>query len=218
MSAFIDITGQRFGRWIVIERAANKHQKSYWQCRCNCGNEHIIQGRNLVSGASQSCGCLRRELITKHGMACDPIYKIWHGMLQRCTNSRLRIYQYYGGRGISVCERWKDFSAFYADMGERPSPQHSLDRINNDGNYEPGNVRWSLSIQQRGNQRPFASQNGRHRTNRLITAFGETLHLKEWVRRTAINRHTITSRLKHGWSAERALSAKARHHRVTPDT
>lgn len=146
-----------------------------WRVVCDCGNEAAVPGRTLASRTSRSCGCLNRERLheahTKHGMANSPIYKIWTGMRQRCDNPDRREYPDYGGRGIRVCERWEDFANFYADMGDRPGPKYSLDRIDVDGNYEPGNVRWATRSEQNSNKRPtLVCRNGHPRTpdNTLI--------------------------------------------------
>jgi hypothetical protein len=139
-------------------------------------------------------------------MTQDPVYQVWRSMIKRCSNPKTNGYERYGGRGISVCDRWKRFAMFFADMGQRPTAQHQIDRIDPDGNYEPGNCRWVTPEQQRNHQRPAIHTKGRHRTNRLVTAFSETLHMAEWSRRTGIDRTTITWRLDKGWSPERALT------------
>jgi hypothetical protein len=127
-----------------------------------------------------------------------PVYKIWTDMKRRCANPRNRSYPCYGGRGIKVCERWRDFAKFFTDMGDRPSPLHTLERIDNDRGYEPDNVRWATRKQQRGNQRT-------HRTARLIEAHGKILTLSEWSRHLDIDKTTIAWRLNHGWPPEKAL-------------
>jgi len=158
MGRFIDLTGQRFGRWLVKNRGGltkNGHPK--WECRCECGNIREVPGSDLRYGQSKSCGCWNkngpRKAPSRHGMSYTPEYHIWALMLQRCRNSNWPGYRYYGGRGISVCERWLDFENFYADIGPRPSPELSIDRINNNGNYEPNNCRWADAKTQNNNQR-----------------------------------------------------------------
>lgn len=144
---------------------------------------------------------------TKHGMRHDPVYAVWHSMNQRCTNSRHRQYKDYGGRGIKVCDRWRwSFADFYADMGPRPSGS-SLDRIDNNGHYEPGNCRWATPRQQSANMR----------TNVRITHNGETLILQEWARRVGIHFDTLWRRLNvYGWSIEDTLTRPAQIRRPRP--
>ena len=157
--AFIDLTGQRFGKLEVLERVANRKSKARWLCQCDCGARKEIQAANLRNGNTRSCGCgMRTHGMTgmrTHGMTSTPEYGIWKGMKRRCLNPRDSYWENYGGRGISICERWlNSFENFYADMGKRPSPDLSIDRYpNNDGNYEPANCRWATKSQQNANRR-----------------------------------------------------------------
>lgn len=163
-----NLNGQKFGRLTVLELAGMKGGGSLWRCRCDCGQEKIVEGYNLKNGNSQSCGCLRREIASRNGKKVGPkrlrhghakriqrssTYKSWDAMRQRCSNPKLPFFKNYGGRGIRVCERWMKFENFVADIGERPAGL-TLDRINNDGNYEPGNCKWSNRKEQNNNQRP----------------------------------------------------------------
>lgn len=162
---FIDITGQRFGRLVVLRRDGYRCKQATWHCRCDCGAETSTQGSHLRSGHTLSCGCLGREHAVAasrssswkhghgHGMR-SPTYRSWISMKTRCTNPSVPHYHYYGGRGIRVCERWEKFENFLADMGLRPAGT-SLDRYpNNSGNYEPGNCRWATPKEQAKNRRP----------------------------------------------------------------
>lgn len=133
---------------------------------------------------------------TTHGMSYEPEYSAWASMLTRCNNPRRPQYQSYGGRGISVCERWSKFENFLADVGQRPSASHSLDRINNDGNYEPGNVRWATVEEQQNNRTVSA----------LIEHNGQRRTLTQWARELGLGVSTIHCRLKRGWPVEKALS------------
>jgi len=164
-----NLIGQRFTRLLVIARAANnKHGFSMWKCVCDCGNEHIVGAGELIRGETKSCGCLKRERIAKlkakhgHGKSGNqsPTYRSWCAMHSRCTNPRQINWPDYGGRGITICERWRGehgFENFLADLGERPEGQ-TLERINVDGNYQPSNCRWATYTEQRANQRKPQAQ------------------------------------------------------------
>lgn len=150
-----DLTGARFGRWTAL-RIAVGVKRVQWECECDCGNKKVIRANHLKSGVSKSCGCLNIELLKKratHGRSRnDAIYRIWQGMIQRCTNPKNPKYSYYGGRGISVCDRWGKFENFLHDMGERPKGL-TLDRFpDKNGNYELSNCRWATWKQQQNNR------------------------------------------------------------------
>lgn len=158
-----NLTGQKFGRFIVASFLhVSRHGDAIWRCKCACGKEIAVRSSNLRSGNTSSCGCFRRDNMRKiayrHGHAaggsCSTEYSSWSSMKGRCHNKKDHAYKWYGGRGITVCDRWRNsFPNFLADMGRKPSPELSIDRINNDGNYEPENCRWATAKQQTANSR-----------------------------------------------------------------
>src|ERR1043166_3973563 len=183
---FIDRVGQRFGRLVVMRRGPpTPYGHIRWWCRCDCGNGTLVSRMNLTSGNTRSCGCLNREtasaLHVRHGASRPgrvlPLYKIWAGMWKRCTKPTERCYPRYGGRGITVCDRWRDYALFATDMGDRPGPGYSLDRINNAEGYYPGNVRWATIYEQRHNSRNV----------RWLTANGVRTHLRGWAMRLQVS-------------------------------
>ena len=160
--------GKRYGRLVVVKFShmctkPNGRRGSKFLCQCDCGKTVVTFIQYLRSGDTASCGCYRKEIFTVHGMSQrrdaasgDPEYRTWYGMIQRCTNPKVNNYKNYGGRGIKVCDEWRNsFQAFYDYIGPRPEPKHlySIDRINNDGDYEPGNVRWATAKEQANNKR-----------------------------------------------------------------
>jgi len=152
MTAPLDLTGQRFGRLVAIDwKSGGATTGRIWRCRCDCGNETDVRRRDLKTGNTGSCGCLHRTINGEFG---SPEYLSWRSMKARCGNPNATGFKNYGARGITFCERWRDFNAFLADMGRRPSPRHSLDRWPDaDGNYEPTNCRWATALEQRHNRR-----------------------------------------------------------------
>jgi hypothetical protein len=156
----LDIRGQRFGRLVAVETTRKgKRGDLAWRCLCDCGGETVVVASRLKRGETRSCTCLQKTHNLKHGHARDtakktPEYTAWTHMKDRCSSPGHPQFKDWGGRGIRVCARWADsFATFLADVGPRPSPDLSLDRIDNDGNYEPGNVRWATRSQQQSNQR-----------------------------------------------------------------
>jgi hypothetical protein len=202
------VVGQRFGRLTVISteidcQISERSRVYRWMVRCDCGNERWVQHPALRNGLTISCGCWAREKIratgTRHGMHASPEYRAWKSLRERCTDPRSKSYPSYGGRGITVCPEWgASFDAFYQDMGPRPSPQHSIDRIDNDGPYSRGNCRWATKKEQSRN----------HRKNRLITHAGRTMPLAAWADEAGISWAAMVGRMKRGWSMEQALDPR----------
>lgn len=194
-----DLSGRTFHRWTVIEPAAVRNGYRYWRCACECGTERDVLGTTLRNGTSKSCGCLATDvrLSQTHGQSYTSEYPSWQHMLNRCHNPDSTYYRDYGGRGITVCERWRNSPEnFIADMGPRPTPDHTLERIDNDGPYSPENCRWATRREQARDRR----------SNRRLTHNGETLCLAEWAERLGITTNTLYMRLRAGWSVEKALT------------
>ncbi len=201
-----DVTGKRFGKLLAVKfTSGTAASRGYWLCKCDCGTQKKITGGNLRSGRVKSCGCLNSEVSSlryqtvnlSHGKTGTPEFSAWLMMKSRCSNANNHAYHHYGGRGITVCDRWAKFEAFLDDMGPRPTPAHSIDRINNDGSYEPGNCRWATRKEQANNRR----------TNRTLSMFGTSLTVSEWID-TGIcgtGKNTLRSRLAGGWAPQLAL-------------
>ena len=153
-----ELINQRFGRLFVTKKIGpNKHKNIVWECKCDCGKIVQTAATNLISGKSKSCGCLgaenRLKAVTKHRALKTPEYSVWRGMRARCLNKNSTNYPDYGGRGIKICERWNNFLLFLNDVGEKPGPEYSLDRIDVNGNYEPSNCKWATKKEQARNKR-----------------------------------------------------------------
>lgn len=160
MNARFDLTGKTFGRLTVLSFAgiAARKRAYTWLCQCACGKTKTVISHCLRSGHTRSCGCLSRDVCiersTIHGMTHTPEFRIWKAMISRCTNPKVKSYRDYGARGITVCDRWKnDFAAFHQDMGNRPSPELTLERVDNERGYEPDNVIWATRLSQNRNRR-----------------------------------------------------------------
>jgi len=209
---FIDLTGQRFGRLVVLEEAGrSKSGKVMWLCRCDCGNETVTVTGSLKNGETKSCGCLQKEkaIITasyaravkssKIRTKNQHLYKVWYNMLARCTDSQDESYPNYGGRGIHVCAEWQnDFYAFQSwALGHGFSPELTIDRIDNSGDYAPDNCRWAT----------YTEQNNNYRRNVIISFNGEQHTIAEWAKIIGVSHALIWQRifvLK--WSVSRALT------------
>jgi hypothetical protein len=209
-----EMIGRRFGRLLVVKlaetrpRASGRGRRFFYECVCDCGAVAKIVMSNLRSGMAKSCGCLKsirtKEVMTKHKDCASPEYHSWQAMKARCCNPNSAKYPDYGGRGIKICDRWlNSYENFLADTGRRPSPRHTIDRKDNDGNYEPGNCRWATPKEQSANKR-------QRRDARLIEWNGRTKTLTEWARDRGLPINLLHYRLEKGWSAERALSQPQR--------
>lgn len=205
---FRDLTGQRFGRLIVISRAENRNGDVCWNCVCDCGNKRVVRRTHLVSGDTLSCGCLIREKFNNyiHRFSDEEgerrnqsrLYGIWQSMRNRCYNKNSELYRLWGGRGIKICDEWKDdYKAFKAwSLGNGYRDDLSIDRINNDGDYSPDNCRWATNTEQMNNTR----------ANVRITVGDETHTIAEWSYITGIPRCRLYKRVKYGITDERFLA------------
>ena len=214
MSKFIDRTGQKFGRLTLIERVENnKFNQVQWKCRCDCGKEVIVKAYSLTTGQTKSCGCLKKEqnyiniAKVKHNMTNTRLYNIWRDMKSRCLNPNNKRHKFYFDKGITVCYEWKnDFMNFYnwaINNGYRDNLK--IDRINNNGNYEPKNCRWATITEQNNNQ-----------SNNIRIKYNESEYtLSELSKIYNIKRATLYDRIKRGWTIDEALNRKvAKRNRV----
>lgn len=193
----VDITGKRFGMLLVKQVAGrSKSGEAMWECACDCGATAIVRGSKLRSREIHSCGCAWNA--PKHGHATrsngkSSEYIAWQHIISRCSNPKVKSYPNYGGRGISVCEKWKNsFEAFYEDVGPKPTPSHSIDRIDVNGNYEPGNVRWAT----------WQVQNSNRRNTTYVEIDGEKVSLVALAIKSGLRLRTIRMRFKLGWKPE----------------
>lgn len=223
MGAFRDLTGQTFGRLTVLGSAgwytqANGTKGSLWRCACTCGREVNVRVGKLNNGHTRSCGCLQAEqrgsAQVTHRASHTAEYHTWQEIKKRCHLRSHKSFARYGGRGIALCARWQDSCAFLADMGPRPSPAHSIDRIDNDGGYWCGradcadcgpagrapNCRWATQREQSRNRRD----------NRFVEAHGERRCVAEWGEVRGISPSAIHSRLRNGWDPARAVTQEVR--------
>jgi len=207
MKKFMDLTGKSFERLEVIARAKNPYGNSntVWLCRCTCGSELIVSGSNLRSGNSKSCGCLKIESAvrshTKHSGYGSRLYRTWSGIKTRCSNENRDDYRNYGGRGITICEEWSDSFEKFREWSIANGYDETLtiDRKDNNGNYEPDNCQWVT----------FTVNCNNKRNNHLGTAFGEIKTLAQWSKdeRCVVGYNTLRDRIGTcGWDTERALT------------
>lgn len=203
----IDITGNKYGRLIVIKEDGKKGKNVLWLCKCECGNYIHVIAYNLKNGHTKSCGCLAQEVKSKvhlsHNCSKTPLFRTWQHMLNRCRNKKINEYKNYGGRGISVCKEWQTSFESFRDwaISNGYSENLSIDRINVNGNYEPSNCRWTNAKIQANNKR----------NNRLLTYNNKTQTLSQWADEINISSQTIKKRIdKYGWSIKDALTKPLR--------
>jgi len=189
--------GQKFERLTVLKRVEKQNRKnSYWECLCDCGNKKIVRRQHLLSGNVRSCGCLAKEVSsrvhTKHGLEHTKAYRAWRGMISRCYKKTADSYYLYGGRGVTVCNRWKkSIISFYNDMGECPKNM-SIERIDTNGNYCTDNCKWATIEEQANNKR------------NTIRIYGKSL--RHWSIKTGISRNAMYQRLRLGWNHKDIIS------------
>jgi hypothetical protein len=198
MAALRDLSGQQFGKWTVLRWAETiSFSRQRWLCRCSCGTERTVIGNTLINGTSKSCGCAGRERSRRHGLSESLTYTIWASMKQRCNNPKHKQYPHYGGRGITVCDRWMEFENFFADMGEKPDGL-TLDRVDNDGNYHPDNCRWATPREQMRNRR-----------NTCMVEFeGKSISVATLAERTGVPNRRLRERLRRGMAVEAAIEPR----------
>jgi len=200
MSKIHDLTGQKFALLTVVDRSEKTTSgKAYWRCRCDCGNNTVVSGTNLITGAVKSCGCLKHKTQDTHHLSNTRLYRIWNALIQRCNNKNHSGYRYYGEKGIAVCEAWKDdFITFYEwAMMNGYSDELTIDRINTSEGYFPENCRW-VSRKAQANNRTFC---------KMIEYNGKIQTLMQWCEELGLNYKLIHSRLyRLGWSFEKAIS------------
>lgn len=196
----LDLRGQRFGRLLVLAKAhKGERGEIYWLCKCDCGNTKAVRAYTLRDGRTVSCGCYHKERITVHGMTKTRTWKTWDTMLQRCENPKAADYERYGGRGIKIAAEWHEFMRFLSDMGERPNGT-TLDRIDVNGNYQPGNCKWSTPSQQQRNRGDAVT----------ATVDGVTKSIWDWADISGIPGGVIQWRLNKGWAPAAAVSKPVR--------
>lgn len=192
-----DESGNAYGKLTVMAFNGVRGRNARWLCRCECGNTAIVAGTDLRRKSTASCGCLSARAGRATVCGKSPEYTSWQEMKARCYNPKKLLYHRYGGRGITVCKRWLDsFVHFLEDMGPKPFPEATNERIDNDGNYEPGNCKWATRMEQSHNSSRV----------RLLTYNDETMCIAEWSRRLGIHPATLSYRLNHGWPLEKALT------------
>lgn len=195
----INLIGQKFGRLTVISFHETESGDTFFNCKCDCGKDVVVRGQDLKRGSTKSCGCLKKEFVPSnktHGMSKTRLFKIWSGMRQRCNNKNNPKYKVYGGRGITVCDEWNDFSNFMNwSYKNGYNDTLTIDRIDPNGNYCPSNCRWSTLKEQANNTRSTV----------FLTYKGEKKPASEWSKITGIPQDTLTKRKRNGWSDEECI-------------
>lgn len=225
-----DLTGRVFDRLTVLGYSHSTYNGTVWRCRCSCGTEKVVPRLTLMSKHFHSCGCYSRERVVtlsgpyrfknRHGHANRRTgetreWRAWQGIKARCLNPKNPAYSRYGGRGITVCAKWRDsYEAFLADMGSSPGRGYSIDRIDNGGHYEPGNCRWATAREQTLNRRPFATWRGRP-GNPPVELDGVALVPSKWARISGVAAPIIRLRLKAGWAPLEAIFTPNLRRRVS---
>ena len=201
-----DMTGLTFGRLTVVAFAGmSSGRNARWHCVCRCGKKRVVFGAALRSGTTISCGCAHREAVTTHGQCRSPEYRAWWAMRTRCFNEKSENFEDYGGRGITVCKRWLKFENFLADMGPRPSAKHTLERMNNDGDYTPRNCRWATNQEQQSNTRRTV----------WITVKGKRMSVAQAARACGLSYNVLRKRVQmFHWPIEKALRTPCRVYRA----
>lgn len=195
--------GQKFNRCTIVGYVAGSRKKpAKYIYKCDCGNIGRASGNSFKNGNTKSCGCYKNEVfkvfVQKHGKYLSSEYRAWAAMIQRCSNRENRNFKNYGSRGIKVCKRWRSFENFYADMGDRPSAKHSVDRQNNNKGYSKQNCRWATLKQQNSNTR----------RNRYFTYKKRTLHLSDWAKLLGLDGKTLYYRLAQDWPKRQVFAPK----------
>lgn len=194
-----DLLGRVFGRLTVVSEAESKGRKAQWVCQCSCGVLKVVGADAMTRGATLSCGCLKKERATTHGLFGHELYQTWANIRDRCENSQCKDFANYGGRGIKVCEEWRDFPKFLADMGERPAG-HSIERLDGSLGYGPDNCIWATTT----------TQNRNKRTNLTIRSGGQEMCASRWAEKTGLAQHVICGRIAIGWSEADAVNKPVR--------
>lgn len=197
----IDLSGQRFGRLLVVKRSGYHRTtgEALWVCRCDCGGEATFRSWVLRQGRATKCKGSAHFLARDHRLT----HRSWESMLNRCRKTSGRHWKYYGSCGVTVCDRWSDFANFLADMGDRPSRRHTIDRIDPNGNYEPGNCRWAT----------VSEQNCNRRNTLYIEVDGARVKLVDYCQKVGVSAQAVRTRLRLGWTLERACSEPVRKYR-----